>query len=437
MQSSFKKKPDKVRQIRQKSTIDERHKKVIMKFNKDKKTLASKRNKLEKLKKTLTNIEKGDMSDFAFENIKQRSTLKVEIEKLEDDIYKLENNEDEIEYYSKVDDILMDYYDEIDDSIMLSGEGKSKIDEEKKKELNSTLSTLKKLNNNSSSKVKYSKKKIKKVQKNSNIRALLGCDSYSNSGNSYDGDDYIERKPVDKAKLLDNYIMMVNNEKINKKTLFKKCDMVGCDGERIVIQCDGICVCETCGDAHRIAIENEKPNYKDPVPDKPGYPYKRINHLNEWLSQFQAKESIEIPKEIYDNILSEIHKKKIYDLKTIGIMRMRKILKSLGYVSYYEHSVYIICKLSGKHPPTISKHMEDKIRHMFMQIQEPFEKHKPANRYNFLSYSYVLHKFFELLELDEYLQYFPLLKSREKLRTHDFIWKKMCHELRWEFIPSA
>jgi hypothetical protein len=30
------------------------------------------------------------------------------------------------------------------------------------------------------------------------------------------------------------------------------------------------------------------------------YAYKRINHFNEWLAQFQAKESTEIPAYVYD-----------------------------------------------------------------------------------------------------------------------------------------
>ena len=60
----------------------------------------------------------------------------------------------------------------------------------------------------------------------------------------------------------------------------------------------------------------------------------------------------------------------------------------------------------------------------------------PKNRKNFLSYSYVLHKFCELLELDDLLVYFPLLKSREKLQQQDRIWEKICRSLQWQYIPS-
>jgi len=73
---------------------------------------------------------------------------------------------------------------------------------------------------------------------------------------------------------------------------------------------------------------------------------------------------------------------------------------------------------------------------MFREIQQPFQKHCPKYRKNFLSYSYVLHKFIQLLSIDEYLIYFPLLKSREKLYQQDRIWKNICIELGWEFINS-
>lgn len=115
---------------------------------------------------------------------------------------------------------------------------------------------------------------------------------------------------------------------------------------------------------------------------------------------------------------------------------MKRILKKLDLQQYYEHSTYIISKLSKVPPPTINRETEEKIRLMFRQIQLPFEKYCPKNRTNFLSYSYVLHKIFELLELDDFVKYFPLLKSRDKLKQQDEIWEKICEELGWDFYPS-
>lgn len=33
-------------------------------------------------------------------------------------------------------------------------------------------------------------------------------------------------------------------------------------------------------------------------------------------------------------------------------------------------------------------------------------------------------------------RFFPLLKSNDKLYAQDQIWKKICRDLQWEFIPS-
>lgn len=49
-------------------------------------------------------------------------------------------------------------------------------------------------------------------------------------------------------------------------------------------------VCPNCGETENAIIESDVPNFKETVSDKPSFPYKRSNHLIEWLNQFQAKE---------------------------------------------------------------------------------------------------------------------------------------------------
>ena len=59
--------------------------------------------------------------------------------------------------------------------------------------------------------------------------------------------------------------------------------------------------------------------------------------------------------------------------------------------------------------PIMSRDTEEELRRMFKEIQI-FLLTLPKDRKNFLSYSYVLHKFVELLELDRLLGCFILLK---------------------------
>lgn len=153
------------------------------------------------------------------------------------------------------------------------------------------------------------------------------------------------------------------------------------------------------------------------------------------LAQFQAKESTDIPDHIYDQILNEIKKQRLIN-KSITPKQMRAILKKLNYNKYYEHVQHIINKVSGKPPPRMTREVEEKFREMFKLCQEPFNIYSPKDRKNFLSYSYTLHKFCELLDLNDFLPCFPLLKSTDKLKEQDKIWKKICEYLNWQFIPS-
>ena len=109
----------------------------------------------------------------------------------------------------------------------------------------------------------------------------------------------------------------------------------------------------------------------------------------------------------------------------------------IDYYNEMPYGVNIINQLNGLPPPVISPEVEEIIRSMFKEIQIPFMKNCPNERKNFLSYSYVLHKFCQLLELDELLIHFPLLKSREKLQQQDKIWENICKDLKWQYIPSV
>ena len=135
-------------------------------------------------------------------------------------------------------------------------------------------------------------------------------------------------------------------------------------------------------------------------------------------------------------IKGELKKMRIKKIEKIPLSQFKSILKKLKLNDYYEHIPYIRSKITGIPAPTISREIENKFKVMFDQIQEPFEKYCPKYRINFLSYSYVLHKFCQLLELDDYIKCFPLLKSRIKLRSQDEIWKKICKDVKWEFYPS-
>src|SRR6056300_591211 len=154
------------------------------------------------------------------------------------------------------------------------------------------------------------------------------------------------------------------------------------------------------------------------------------------IAHLISEEMTTIPDEVMDQLRGELKKIKIKKLDEITHAKIRGLLKKLRLNKYYEHVPYITNILNGIKAPSMPQELEERLRLMFKDIQKPFDQNCPTDRKNFLSYSYVLYKFCELLEEDEYLQYFPLLKSKTKLYAQDQIWKKICHDLQWEFIPT-
>ena len=209
-----------------------------------------------------------------------------------------------------------------------------------------------------------------------------------------------------------------------------------CSNEMIPVEHDGVMICSNskCGNQEVYILDHEKPYYKEPPKEMCFYAYKKINHFREILAQCQAKETTVIPKEVITNLKKQITKERI-SLSDLTNLKCKEILKKLGYNKYYEHIPFIKDKLGIK-PPIMSPMLEEKLCNLFMEIQKPYAKHCPNNRTNFLNYYYVLYKICELLNERKFLPYFPMLKDPVKRMEQDIIWKNICHELNWKFIPT-
>jgi len=199
-------------------------------------------------------------------------------------------------------------------------------------------------------------------------------------------------------------------------------------------------VCIDCGLINTILLlEDPTHSYNENIEQINVFNYKRHNHFQECLNQLQAKENTTIPPKIIKDLTDEFKKYNITDKKIITPVLVKNYLKKLRYNKYYEHIPTIINELCGIDAPKLTPEFEEQLKIMFDEIQVPFEKYSKIvspDRKNFLNYNYIFYKMCELLNKDEFLNCFPLLKSREKLYEHDLIWKGICNDLRWEFIPS-
>jgi predicted RNA-binding Zn-ribbon protein involved in translation (DUF1610 family) len=340
--------------------------------------------------------------------------LEQKIECLKKKIKQLENNDEIMDYYLRSGEILFDYYD-VQEKIQ-QGHNMNKAPVRAKP--GSILAILDNI-----------------VKKEDTDNGIVGRSAPECPINTV-----ATAKPLQRNELLNKYLsiedpsLMYQDEVITEDE-WTYCEL--CNAEMTMCLNEAVLTCPSCGNQEHILIDSDKPSYKDPPREVAYYAYKKINHFNEWLAQFQAKESTDIPQEIYDQILIQLKKERITSMGALKPSKLREILRGMGKSKYYEHIPHIINRLNGQNAPFMSREDEEKLRHMFREIQPSFKKHMPKGRRNFLSYAYVLYKFCELLEMDEFLPCFTRLKNREKLIMQDKTWQKICEEMGWQFIRSC
>jgi hypothetical protein len=365
--------------VKESNTLDNKHRLMVKHFNKKRN---EKQELMDQINAVVIEINAMDerRDSFTHVDIKNRANLLDKKEKIEHEYNAIKNNFDEMDYYDNAGDLISDYYEMRDN--------------------NETI-----------------------IKETKNILEFLCKKEKSHPIHS-------ETKPSNRANLFEKYCQRIEGIRVvqdDGSNRIKYCDE--CKIEKILDMAESAYICPCCGDSEIIILDEDR-QIKDYSP------YRRLNHFREWLNQFQAKQSPDISEDVFIDIVKELNKKRITDLSTLNKKKMKVILKKLNYNGYYEHVAYIINKLNNLPPPKITRDMEKLFISMFFKIQEPWEMYKQAERKNFLSYSYVLHKFCELLELDHLLECFSLHKDPEKIMENDQIWEKICKHLNWEYISS-
>ena len=281
-----------------------------------------------------------------------------------------------------------------------------------------------------------SKKQISSGDQNQNVKVLNSFFKVKSINSERENpNNYSQSK-----KLYQEYWRNVNNEFTNPQDYIMSCDLCNiCEkGEMVPQDEEGIMICNNvqCGQFITYIVDSSKPNNKDPPNEVSYTAYIRLNHFKEILSQFQAKETTQIPEEVIDKIRARIKKERITDMKQINYDKMREILRKLGLNKYFEHIQYIN-SIFGVKPPIMNEELHETLCVLFIEIQKPWAVHCPANRTNFFNYTYTLYQLCMLLDQTQYLPFIPMMKDREKQLEQDMIWKKVCQDLDWEFFPTV
>ena len=362
-------------------TLDNKHKEFINEFNKDEK------DKIPQLQQQKKNLKESlKKSEITIEN---QLEIKDELKEINEKIKELKNKKKE--YFLDNSKYIFEYF------------------ENKKSISNGNFV------NNFNNKTKLITNFFK-IKENENQ-----IDTNQNTNNKNIVQKYLSN--------IDDMFLDVNSF-VYQTDICKYCNK----GELMPLEDEGVLMCNNCSRNIPYLIENEKPSYKEPPKEVCFYAYKRINHFKEILAQFQGKETTQIPFEVIENIKMQIKKERI-DLSQITNIKTKEILKKLGYNKYYEHIPFIKDKLGIK-PPVMSSELEETLCNLFIELQSPYSKYCPDDRVNFLNYYYTAYKLCELLGETHYLEHFPMLKDKEKRIEQDTIWKKICQELDWEFMPT-
>ena len=263
-----------------KTTLDAIHNQKVQNMIDEKTNLEYYRANLESLKERI-NTSNSDMEIWRLER---------DIEVLEKKIKSIESDSGLMDYYLRTGDILFNYYD-MQDQIQQGAK-------------------------------MYNTSKAKP----GSILAILE----ESSG------DLLERTHIPQKKnglqrnqLLNDYLQL-EDPTMAKNTIeeyddpWTLCEL--CNNEMIMCLNEANLTCSKCGHQEFILVDSDKPSYKDPPREVCYYAYKKINHFNEWLAQFQAKESTEIPNEIYDQILIQLKKERITNMSSLKPTKLREIL---------------------------------------------------------------------------------------------------------------
>lgn len=250
---------------------------------------------------------------------------------------------------------------------------------------------------------------------------------------------------IEKRYLTDEYYTILDPNYVSNANNRFGFDLIYCKNCNTYLTVEsGFAICHNCGSCFECLHNPTELSYKEQqeVDYRPQFKYDKRTHLDEWIRRFQAKENKEISQDVLDKVILEARKEKVFDLNKLDEKKVKKYLKKLNFNIYYDNIIAIINRINKRPPFVLTLEIENKIRDMFQQMQEPFEKYKKSRK-NMLSYGYILNKYFLILDLPEFSKYFFLLKSPEKLRLQDEIFKKIVDHMaqidpttKWRFFPS-
>jgi len=242
-----------------------------------------------------------------------------------------------------------------------------------------------------------------------------------------------------RASILDEYLVEMNQAP-PKVAMVARDECPKCAVKLLLCSAKSVMSCTQCGYSMAYLDATSNTTSFDDMVEYSQYSYKRANHMSMWIALCQGKEAHRVPDAILEQVMAELYRQRVTDVHEITQKKVRLILRRLRIRKAYDHVCQITSRISGIPPMRISAATEQRLGVMFLQMQPAFERHAPKSRTNFLSYSYVLYRCFQIMGLTRMLDGISLLRGRDKLELNDSIFKKMCEDLQWptfDLPPSS
>lgn len=192
------------------------------------------------------------------------------------------------------------------------------------------------------------------------------------------------------------------------------------EGDTVCVDC-GLVVAENALSKREYLVATHTTKHKSV--------YRRIHHFNERINQWMCQDP-PVPNELIAQIKPEL----LANLP-VNKTKIRAVLHKYSGVKYIERWLQIYCRVTGHVVPTPGYMVREAMKQMFILHEAAFEACKPPGRKCIINYNLLFVRMLQLLNLSEHYKYFPMLKSKAKVRHLDGVWQNMCKQMGVAYLP--
>jgi hypothetical protein len=242
----------------------------------------------------------------------------------------------------------------------------------------------------------------------------------------------------EKQRLKKKYLEILNIKNIkDPDEILDKCKT--CKNSRIIVTGANLC-CDTCGLVVVTNFDCDKNVTYDQLSQysfSKKQIYKKKNHFMEIWLQKQGLQKTTVPPDVISAIKEQLRRRKRQDYNNLNPYDIENYLKKTGFTQYKDR-IYTILEMlkEGSQNLTIETSITKEVELMFDKYESTFDKVKGNGRKSSISYNYVIRKILEILGYQQYKIRFDLPKDGNRVLEYDEIWKKICKNNQWKFIPS-